>query len=78
MFKGVTTRDVLAVLTVSAALLFNGISLVQGLPPDAATMTLAGAIVGYYFNPKQDNSVLVPQADDDDVELSPPLYGKQD
>jgi len=45
----VTTRDILAVLVVAAALLFNGISLVTGKGPDAATMTLAGAVVGYYF-----------------------------
>lgn len=48
-FSRVTTRDVIAVMTVAAALLFNGISLVTGAGPDAATMTLAGAVVGYYF-----------------------------
>lgn len=77
MLKGITTRDVLAVMTVGAALTFNGISLSQGLPPDAATMTLAGAVVGFYFNPKQDGNVLVPGGDDDDSPLAPPLHGNQ-
>lgn len=45
----ITTRDVLAILVVGAALLFNGISLITGRGPDASTMTLAGAVVGYYF-----------------------------
>jgi ABC-type sugar transport system permease subunit len=45
----ITTRDVLAILVTASALLFNGISLVTGRGPDAATMTLAGAVVGYYF-----------------------------
>lgn len=45
----ISTRDVLAVLVVAAALLFNGISLITGKGPDASTMTLAGAVVGYYF-----------------------------
>ena len=49
-FSRVTTRDVLAVLVVAAALIFNGISLITGKGPDASTMTLAGAVVGYYFN----------------------------
>jgi hypothetical protein len=48
-FPNVTTRDVLAVMTVGAALVFNGISLTQGLDPDVATMTFAGVVVGYYF-----------------------------
>jgi hypothetical protein len=48
----VTTKDVLAVLVVAATLLFNGISLVTGRPLDAATMTLAGAVVGHYFQEK--------------------------
>lgn len=45
----VTTRDVLAVLVVGAAILFNGISMLSGRDLDAATMSLASAIVGYYF-----------------------------
>lgn len=49
LLSRVTTRDILAVMTVAAALIFNGISLVTGRGPDAATMTLAGAVVGYYF-----------------------------
>jgi len=53
-FSRVTTRDVLAVMVVAAALLFNGISLIAERGVDAATMTLAGAVVGYYFN-KQAN-----------------------
>lgn len=77
MFKGIHTRDVLALMTVGAALVFNGISLSQGLPPDAATMTLAGAVVGYYFNPKQDGSSVVTPADVDEP-LALPLYGKRD
>lgn len=48
-FSRVTTRDVLAVCVTIAALVFNGISLVTGKGPDAATMTLAGAVIGYYF-----------------------------
>lgn len=52
LLSRVTTRDVIAVMVVAAALIFNGISLVTGRGPDAATMTLAGAVVGYYF--KQD------------------------
>jgi hypothetical protein len=48
----VTTKDVLAVLVVAATLLFNGISLITGKPLDAATMTLAGAVVGHYFQEK--------------------------
>jgi hypothetical protein len=51
MLNGMTTRDVLAIAVVGGALVFNGISLVNGLQPDAATMTLAGAVVGYYFKP---------------------------
>lgn len=45
----ITTRDILAVMVVAAALIFNGISLATGRPVDAATLTLAGAVVGYYF-----------------------------
>jgi hypothetical protein len=46
---GVTTRDILAVLIVGAALVFNGISLLTGKPLDPTTVGLAGVVVGYYF-----------------------------
>lgn len=49
LLSRVTTRDILAVITVAAALIFNGISLLTNRGPDAATMTLAGAVIGYYF-----------------------------
>jgi hypothetical protein len=45
----ITTKDVIAVMVVGSTLIFNGISLVSGKPLDAATMTLAGAVVGHYF-----------------------------
>ena len=44
LIQGITTRDVLAVLVVASALLFNGISLITGKGPDAATMTLASVV----------------------------------
>lgn len=49
IFSGITTRDVLAVLIVGAALVFNGISLITGKPLDPTTVGLAGVVVGYYF-----------------------------
>lgn len=48
-FSRVTTKAVLAVMVVSATLVFNGIALVSGRPLDAATMALAGAVIGHYF-----------------------------
>lgn len=49
ILSGITTRDVLAVLIVGAALVFNGISLITGKPLDPTTVGLAGVVVGYYF-----------------------------
>lgn len=49
MFQNVTTKDVIAVLVVGGCILFNGISLITGRPVDAATIGLAGAVVGHYF-----------------------------
>lgn len=77
MFQNIQTRDVLAVMTTAAALLFNGIALVSGRDPEVATMTLAGAVIGYYFNKSRDDEVIAARANDDGP-LAPPLYGKQD
>lgn len=68
-FSRVTTRDVLAVLVVAAALIFNGISLITGKGPDASTMTLAGAVVGYYFNTDRSKTTA------DDGPLADPDFG---
>ena len=70
-FSRITTRDVLAVLVVAAALIFNGISLVTGKGPDASTMTLAGAVVGYYFNTDRTRS----SAEEDEIPLADPDFG---
>jgi hypothetical protein len=70
----VTTRDVLAVLVVAAALVFNGISLITGKGPDASTMTLAGAVVGYYFNTDRKGQ---PIPDEDEL-VAPPYTGDGD
>lgn len=61
-FARISTRDIIACLVVGAAVVFNGIALVSGKDPDAATMTLAGAVVGYYFNKEKS---------DDDSEEEP-------
>lgn len=70
----ITTRDILAVLTVGAALIFNGISLVSGKDPDAATMTLAGAVVGYYFKDTASAAMNALRREDP---LPEPLYGDE-
>jgi hypothetical protein len=72
LISGITTRDVLAVLVVAAALLFNGISLITGKGPDASTMTLAGAVVGYYFKDTRAD-ILGDHADEGPV--APPAIG---
>lgn len=71
-FSQVTTRDVLAVMVTAAALLFNGISLITGRGPDAATMTLAGAVVGYYF---KDGGAAIPSLTGDGGKVAPPDFG---
>ena len=71
----VTTRDVIAVMVVAAALIFNGISLITGRGPDAATMTLAGAVVGYYFK-DQTPGLLDRQPKEEPV--APPAMGDVD
>lgn len=71
-FSRVTTRDVLAVITVAAALVYNGISLISGRPVDPSTMTLAGAVVGYYFrNPTGESKPV------DDTPLPEPFLGDE-
>lgn len=75
LWERVTTRDILAVGVVFAALVFNGISLATGRPVDAATLTLAGAVVGYYFkDPKP--GVLDRESGDETV--APPAIGDGD
>jgi hypothetical protein len=72
--SGVTTQDVLAIMVVGASLIFNGISLVTAKPLDAASLTLAAAVVGYYF--KQGNLAEEPLAPPDlgnADELGPPV-----
>lgn len=49
ILERISTKDVIAVLVVAATLVFNGISLISGKPLDAATMALAGTVVGHYF-----------------------------
>lgn len=49
LLQRISTKDILAVLVVTATLTFNGISLLTGKPLDAATMSLAGVVIGYYF-----------------------------
>ena len=44
-----TTKDVLAVMVVSATLVFAGISMVTGRPLDATTIGFSGIIIGHYF-----------------------------
>lgn len=68
-FSRVTTKDVIAVLVVASTLLFNGISLVTGKPLDAATMTLAGAVVGHYFQKPSGSDIPRPDP------LDPPFTG---
>lgn len=68
----ITTRDIIAVLVVGAALVFNGISLATGRPVDAATLTLAGAVVGYYF--KDPNKGVLDRGGEDEV-VAPPAIG---
>ena len=48
----ITTKDVLAVMVVGAALAFNGISMMTGKALDAGTIGMAGIIVGHYFGTK--------------------------
>lgn len=50
----ISTKSILAVMVVGATLLFNGIALISLRPLDAATMTLAGAVVGHYFTRQSD------------------------
>jgi hypothetical protein len=45
----IKTRDILAVMIVGAALIFNGISLATGRPLDPTSVGFAGIVVGYYF-----------------------------
>lgn len=68
----ITTRDVLAVLIVGAALVFNGVSLLTGKPLDPTTVGLAGVVVGYYFRTPT-NSESASTADDEP--LAPPSFG---
>ena len=71
----ITTRDILAVITVGAALVFNGISLILERGVEAATMTLAGAVVGYYFNTGKTAAQNALAREDP---LPEPLYGDAD
>lgn len=67
-FSRITTKDVIAVTVVLGCIAFNGISLITGRPVDAATIGLAGAVVGHYFNtPSGDADT------SDDAPLAPPL-----
>lgn len=49
VFDRITTKDILAVLVVGAALAYAGISMMSGKPLDAGTIGMAGIIVGHYF-----------------------------
>lgn len=69
----VTTKDVIAVLVVGGCILFNGISLLTGRPVDAATIGLAGAVVGHYFRDPT-NGVLGSQGREEP--LAPPDLGE--
>lgn len=46
----ITTKDILAVMVVGAALVYAGFSMMSGKPLDAGTIGMAGIIVGHYFN----------------------------
>lgn len=71
--SGVTTRDVLAVLIVGAALVFNGVSLITGKPLDPTTVGLAGVVVGYYF--RSPNEIVPPVSIEP---LAAPATGEDD
>ena len=66
ILSGVTTRDILAVLIVGAALIFNGVSLVTGRALDPTTVGLAGVVVGYYFRTPE-TAVAVDKASTEDL-----------
>lgn len=57
-FPRPTTKDVLAIMVVSATLVFNGISLTTGQPLDPTTIGFAGIIIGHYF--RQDTPLSSP------------------
>ena len=53
----ISTKDILAVLVVGAALAYAGISMMSGKPLDAGTIGMAGIIVGHYFGDRSVKNV---------------------
>jgi hypothetical protein len=69
----ITTKDILAVMVVSATLVFNGISLTTGQPLDPTTIGFAGIIIGHYF--RQDSVPFVAPIEEP---LAPPAIADDD